>query len=105
MISRSRPVGEVFTWDDFRAQFLAEYLPESLRLRKAFEFKSLTCEACGSVDAYARRFIKLCGHAPTLVATDEQKVGKFMWGLPASMQKALIGFPLLTFGEMVDKAH
>ena len=64
------PAREVINWVDFQMQFLAEYYLESLREGRAFEFESLTCISCGSVDAYAQKFVELCVYAPSLVAID-----------------------------------
>ena len=90
------------TWGDFRDRFLAEYQPDNLRERWAFEFEGLTCLSCRSINAYARRFMELCEYARTLVATNRQKAYHFVQGLPTSMQKTLIGDPDLTFTEAID---
>ena len=71
---KSKPVKDVFSWEDVQDKFLAEYQSETLRERRVFEFEALTCVSCGSVDVYAQRFIGLCRYTPTLVATDRQKV-------------------------------
>ena len=70
MFRESRPVGDVITWEDFWVSFLVEYQPNSLKERRTFKFEDLTYASCGSVDAYARRFIELSGYAPALVATN-----------------------------------
>ena len=79
------PISERLSWEDFQTRFLGEYHPESLREQKAFEFESLTCASCGSVEAYAQKFVKLCIYAPTLVATERLRVRQFMRGLPTDM--------------------
>ena len=68
------PIRERLSWDDFQAQFLEEYHLESLREWRAIEFETLTCVSCGSMDAYALKFVELCGYAPSLVATDRLRV-------------------------------
>ena len=104
MIRESQLVEEKMTWGDFYDHFLAEYQPDSLRERWAFEFEGLTCLSCGSVDAYTHRFIELYGYAPTLVAIDRQKARRFVWGIPMSIQKKLLRHLDLTFTEAIDQA-
>ena len=99
---RSLPEGTVITWEEFKEKFLAEYQPECLRERRAYEFKSLTCVACGSVDAYAQRFMDLCDYAPALVATDRLKARRFVKGLPEHMRRVLTSHIHLTFAETMD---
>ena len=97
LVRGSRPAGEEFSWEDFQTSFMTEYQPDSLRHRRAFEFEDLTCTACGSVDAYARRFVQLSAYAPSLVATDAEKARRFIRGLPTPMQRILVGHPDLTY--------
>ena len=104
-MEESRPAGEVISWDIFQASFLAEFQPESLRVRRAFEFEALTYDSCGSIDAYARRFMELCKYAPTLVSTDALKVQRFVRGLPWSMQELLVSQLDLPFSSVVDRAR
>ena len=56
-----------------------------MRERKAFDFETLTCAECGSVEAYVQKFVELCPYAPALVATDRQKACRFIKGLPTYM--------------------
>ena len=82
-----------------------EYQPASLKQRRAFEFETLSYQGCGSVEAYACKFVELCDYAPSLVATEEQKVQRFIRGLPASIRRVLASQDILTFASTVDKAR
>ena len=105
MVKGSRPAGVVIEWGDFQDKFLLEFLPDSLREERAYEFEDLTCDSCGSVDMYVRKFMELCTYAPPLVSTDQQKARRFMRGLPMSMQEALVSQYNASFAEVVDQAR
>ena len=102
LVRRSLGAGQELTWEDFEARFVREYRPDSLCQRKAFEFETLTCEACGTVNDYARKFIELCGYAPSLVDTDAKKAQRFVRGLPIHMQRILLVQNQMTFADTVD---
>ena len=44
-------------------------------------------------------------YAPLLIASDAEKARRFIWGLPAPMQRILVGHPDLTFAQAVDRAR
>ena len=99
------PVSERLTQDHFQARFLEEYYLESPREQKAIEFETLTYGSCGSVDAYAQKFVELCVYTPSLVATDRLRVRQLIRGLPLNMQKVLLGQGNLSFVEVVNRAR
>ena len=105
MVKGSRPAGVVMEWEEFQDKFLIEFLPDSLREQRAYEFEGLTYVSCGSVDVYVRKFLELCTYAPALVVTDKQKARRFMRGLPMSMQEALVSQVNASFAEVVDQAR
>ena len=105
LVRRSLGVGQVLTWEDFEARFVREYRPDSLCQRRAFEFEMLTCETCGTVDEYARKFMELYEYAPSLVDTDAKKVQRFVRGLPTHMRRVLIVHNHITFAEVVDRVR
>ena len=63
------------------------------------------CLSCRFVNTYAHRFIELYGYAPAFVAIGRQKACRFVWSLPAYMQKTLLGYSDLNFIEAIDQAQ
>ena len=84
---------------------MQEFLPDSVRQAQAYEFERMTYAGCGSVDEYASRFLNLSVYAPGLVTTEQQKIDRFIYGLPTSMHNIIVGqiFPSLT--DVIDRAR
>jgi hypothetical protein len=57
-----------------------------------------------SVEQYAARFNELSRYAPTLVATEEAKVHRFLYGLIPRVRDKVICLDIKEFLKMVDKA-
>ena len=101
-----RPAGAApISWEEFEAGFLREFLPESVKQSRAYEFERLTCDGFGSVEDYARRFMELYPYAPGLVATEPQKVDRFVYGLPLEIHTVMVGHTYSSLADAVDRAR
>ena len=105
-LQRSRPAGAApLTLEEFEDLLMREFLPETVRLGKAYEFERLTHEDCGSVDGYANRFLELSVYSPGLVATEKQKVDRFVYGLRKDVRRVMAGQTYATLTEAMDRAR
>ena len=57
------------------------------------------------MDEYANRFLELSIYTPGLVMSEQQKIDRFIYGLPTGMHNIMVGqvFPSLT--EVIDRAR
>ena len=105
-IRRSRPAGVApLTWEEFEELFMQEFLPETVRMTRSYEFERLTQAGCGSVDDYASRFLELSAYAPALVTTERQKVSRFIYGLQKDIRRVMIGQTYASLTEAMDRAR
>ena len=91
------------TWKEFQELFLKRYFPFSIHERKRKEFLYLN-QGNRSVLEYDREFNKLSKFARGLVATEQDRVEKFVGGLRMSLQKDLSLLVLSSHAEALDKA-
>ncbi|MGI4678638.1 retrotransposon gag family protein, partial [Klebsiella pneumoniae] len=75
---------EVLSWEDFKAIFLDEFFPDTLRERKREEFANLT-QQNRTVEEYQRVFTKLSRYAPDMISSEKRKIHKFESGLRANI--------------------
>ena len=74
-VRRSRPAGAApLSWEEFEDLFMQEFLSETVRMSRAYEFERLTHARYGSVDGYASKFLELSVYAPGLVTIEREKV-------------------------------
>ena len=103
---RSRPAGAApLLWEEFEDLFLQEFLPETVRISRAYEFEWLTQAGCGSIDEYANRFLELSAYASGLVDTERRKVDRFVYGLQPQIRRVMVGQTHVSLTEAIDKAR
>ena len=84
---------------------MREFLPESVRQKRAYEFERLTYVACGTIDEYVSRFLELSMYAPGLVATEQQRIDRFIYGLPTDIHNNLVGQPHVSLTDVIARAR
>ena len=92
-------------WGEFEERFTREFLPESVRQKRAYEFERLTYATCGTIDEYASRFLELSMYAPGLVTTEQQRIDRFIYGLPTDIHNNLVGQPHVSLTDVIDRAR
>ena len=104
-VRRSRPAGAApLSWEEFEELFMGHFLSETTRMSRAYEFERLTHAACGSVEEYASKFMELSVYAPGLIATEKQKVDRFLYGLRKDIRRAVVGQRCASLTEAIDIA-
>ena len=83
-MEKDKKLGEEHTWKEFQELFLRRYFPISVHEKKEKEFLYLTQEN-KIVMEYDREFNKLSRFAQSLVATEKDKVKRFLNGLRMSL--------------------
>ena len=94
---------KVWLWKEFQDLFLRRYFPVSIHERKRKEFLYLT-QGNQTVMEYDRAFTQLSRFAESLVATEKDRVERFVNGLKLSLQKDLALCELSSHAEVLDKA-
>ena len=84
----SRKGAKIF-WTDFKEIFLSCYFPTSICEQKEQEFLYLK-QGSMTVMQYDQKFRKLARFAPGLVATEKERVKRFILGLKPIIQKRFI---------------
>ena len=87
-MEKDKKEGKDHLWKEFQELFLRRYFPISVHERKRKEFLYLT-QGNKHVMEYDREFTKLSRFARSLVATEKDKVERFVNGLRMSLQKDL----------------
>lgn len=67
-------------WHEFQRLFMERFIPQSIRLAKAREFKTLKQESL-SVEEYDTEFNRLCTYAPYMIPDEREKIRRFVLGL------------------------
>ena len=94
---------KIWLWKEFQDLFLRRYFPISVHERKRKEFLYLT-QGNQTVMEYDRAFTQLSRFARSLVATEKDKVERFVHGLKLSLQKDLALCELSSHADALDKA-
>ena len=102
-MEKDKKRGEEHTWKEFHELFLGRYFPMSVHEKKRKEFLYLI-QGNKTVMEYDREFNKLSRFARSLIATDKDRVERFLNGLQMTLQKDLSLFMLPTHAEALDKA-
>ena len=102
-MEKDKKEGKDHLWKEFQELFLRRYFPVSVHERKRKEFLYLT-QGNKSVMEYDREFTKLSRFARSLVATEKDKVERFVNGLRLSLQKDVALCELSSHAEALDKA-
>ena len=96
-------MGKDHVWKEFQELFLQRYFPISIHEKKRKEFFYLT-QGNYTVMEYDREFTQLSCFARSLVATEKDRVERFVNGLRMSLQKDLALCELSSHAEALDKA-
>ena len=91
------------TWKDFREKFLHNYFPRSVWEQKEREFLYLK-QGNLTILQYNSEFRKLSRFAPSLVASEQDRIKRFHEGLRPIMQKDLATSKFTTYAELLDTA-
>ena len=83
-MEKDKKEGKDHMWKEFHELFLRRYFPISVHERKRKKFLYLT-KGNKSVIEYDREFTKLSCFAQSLVATEKDKVKRFVNGLRLSL--------------------
>ena len=102
-MEKDKREGKDHLWKEFQELFLRRYFPISVHERKRKEFLYLTQDT-KSVMEYDKEFTKLSRFARSLVATEKDRVERFVNGLKMSLQKDLAMCELHSHAEALDKA-
>jgi hypothetical protein len=108
-LARKGPIAEELgqgvpiTWERFKKEFDDRFFPQTQRLQCARDFQDLK-QGTMTVEQYAARFNELSRYAPTLVATEELKVHRFLYGLVPRVRDRVICLGIKNYLEMVDRA-
>jgi hypothetical protein len=103
LIAEELGQGVPITWERFKKEFDDRFFPQTQRLQCARDFQDLK-QGTMTVEQYAARFNELSRYAPTLVATEENKVHRFLYGLIPRVRDRVICLGIKNYLDMVDKA-
>jgi hypothetical protein len=95
--------GHEVTWEEFKAAFRAQHVPEGLIDRKLSEFLVLT-QGTRSVSQYAQQFTYLSQYAGYHVDSDEKRMDRFRRGLNAKLREHLNPIKTRSYTELVNLA-
>ena len=95
--------GRVITWDDFRQDFRAHHIPQSVVESKRQEFRNLK-QGSLSVYDYNKLFQKLARFAKQDVPDEKSMIYQFRGGLKEDIQLALVLFEPLRYDEFYNMA-
>src|SRR3954462_8320464 len=95
--------GRVITWDDFRREFKAHHIPESVVESKREEFRNLK-QGNMSVYQYNTQFQKLSRFARQDIPDEKSMIYQFRRGLREDLQLALVLFEPLKYDEFYNMA-
>ena len=102
-MEKEKKLGEEHSWKKFQELFLRRYFSISVHERKRKEYLHLT-QGNRTVMEYDKEFNKLSRFARSLVATEKDRVERFLNSLKLSLQKDLSLFALPTHAEAFNKA-
>ena len=102
-MEKEKQVGKDYLWKEFQDLFLQRYFSISVHEKKRKEFLYLT-QGGHTVMEYDQEFTKLSRFARSLVATERDRVERFVNGLRMSLQKDLALCELSSHAEALDKA-
>jgi hypothetical protein len=100
---RTLAVGTIISWEEFKAAFHAQYIPQGIMDRKKTEFRNLT-QGNKTVEVYQREFLELSRYAEEDIATDAHRQEKFRDGLHPDIQLAMLVQDYADFATLVNKA-
>ena len=95
--------GRLITWDDFRQDFRAHHIPQSVVESKRQEFRNLK-QGSLSVYDYNKLFQKLARFAKQDVPDEKSMIYQFRGGLREEIQLALVLFEPLRYDEFYNMA-
>lgn len=95
---------ETMTWTTFQEKFLERYFLVVVKENKELEFMELK-QGTMSVTEYLNKFEELARFAPHLVEKLRLCAQKFAWGLILPIRKMVIEDKMMTYKEIVSKAH
>src|SRR3954468_4355116 len=95
--------GRVITWDDFRRDFKAHHIPESVVESKREEFRNLK-QGNMSVYQYNTQFQKLSRFAKQDIPDEKSMIYQFRRGLKEELQLALVLFEPRKYDEFYNMA-
>ena len=95
--------GHVITWDEFRQDFKAHHIPQSVVESKREEFRNLK-QGSLSVYDYNKLFQKLTRFAKQDVPDEKSMIYQFRCGLREEIQLALVLFKPLGYDEFYNMA-
>ena len=96
--------GRRLRWAEFLERFLAHYVPDSERTRRASEFMHLV-QGKMTVEEYDAKFRSLSRFVPWIRTNPQERARKFQEGLKFSIRRGLTPFMLHDYGEMLDRAR
>lgn len=83
--TRGRDEVSIMTWDQLRALILKEYVPAHVIQRLGNELWNLTMQG-SDVSGYTNRFYELSQLVPHLVKPEENRVARYIHGLPQTIR-------------------
>ena len=102
-MEKEKREGKERLWKEFQKLFLYRYFPINVHERKRKEFLYLT-QGNKIIMEYDREFTQLSRFARSLVATEKDRVERFVNGLKMSLQKDLALCEPSSHIEALDKA-
>lgn len=102
-ISRDLPDPRAMTWGQFRNHFEDRYLGRAIRDRLRREFMALV-QGDMTVMHYEERFLMLSHYAPELVASERDRIDRFIQGLRDEYQDRMLAVEYESFRRAVDAA-
>lgn len=92
------------TWNAFKEEFKAKFIPQIIRDKREEEFMYLK-QRTMTVSQYETIFTRLAKYAPELVNTEEKRKKKFIRGLNVEIQNSLTIARVFTYAETVEMAQ
>ena len=101
--ARRAPGSPPLTWADFRAGFQGRFISRTTRESLRFQFERLE-QGSMSISEYESRFLQLSRYGADLIATESERIRRFLIGLPADTQRDCewMVFTRSSFEDVVD---
>ncbi|PRQ50221.1 putative retrotransposon gag domain-containing protein [Rosa chinensis] len=91
------------TWEQFKEHFTERYYGTAIRDRMKYEFLHLQ-KGDMTVTEFEQRFTQLAQFVPDLVATERERIYRFVDGLGGKYCEQLTGVPFSDYAEVVNAA-
>ena len=92
------------TWEDFKAAFETQFVPEAFKEAKRVEFERLV-QGNMTVAEYEKKFLELAEYCPYTIPNDDRKKKRFLDGLSDVIASGISGAAHPTFKSLRNATY